>query len=305
MGVVRKKLRKLVRLFASYFRGQKPYKSRPVAQPFLRWAGGKRRLVSKLVKYMPTEGYGTYWEPFLGSAALFFALAPKKAVLADTNSELILCYKQVRENPRRVAQYLNRYALKATEAYYYRTRNLYNKTMGLKAQAARFIFLNRTGFNGIYRVNTEGAYNVPYGYKEPPPLPSTKVLNKASELLKNAHIRHGSYEKILASKLLRAKDFVYLDPPYLPYKIETANFTHYTNSRFGIEDHKKLAKLANRLRKKGCFVMISNSDNKQIRNLYKKDWYIIKLPVMRFIAANGKRKTVSELIITNYKLDGR
>jgi len=114
---------------------------------------------------------------------------------------------------------------------------------------------------------------------------------------------HKSYEKLLVSEEIRRGDFVYLDPPYLPHNETTANFTHYTNNRFGFEDHEKLANLADKLSKKGCYVMISNSDKKAIRKLYRKGWHFYKLPVTRFIAANGSRDEVSELIITNYKVN--
>ena len=276
-----------------------------ISPPFLRWAGGKRRLVRRLIDFLPKETYGTYWEPFLGSGALFFALAPQKAVLSDVNEELIRCYEAVKENPEGVSDRLRKYASRASENYYYKARAKYNNGMGRKAQAARFIFLNRTSFNGIYRVNTNGTYNVPYGHKEPPPLPTRKELIRASELLKNATLHKKGYTKVLSFKKLKAKDFVYLDPPYLPYKEGTANFTHYTDSRFDLEDHKKLAKMAKQISKKGCFVMISSSDDPAIRELYGWGWHIYKLPVTRFIAANGSRSEVSELIITNYRARNR
>jgi DNA adenine methylase len=253
--------------------------------------------------FLPSEDFGTYWEPFLGSGALFFALGPQKAVLADVNSELISCYQQVKQDPNRVYDNMQKYVPKISKDYYYRTRRLFNNVRGQGEQAARFIFLNRTGFNGIYRVNNSGDYNVPYGFKEPPPFPSRKDLKEASKLLQEASLHNKSYHIVLAYKKLKAKDFIYLDPPYLPHNLETAYFTHYTDGGFDLEDHKKLAKLANGLHKKGCFVMISNSDNKEIRKLYRGlHWRFHKLPVMRFIAANGTRNSVNELIITNYRV---
>lgn len=263
-------------------------------------------MVSRLMDFLPKETIGTYWEPFLGSAALFFAIAPKKAVLSDVNADLIHCYQAIKENPDRVSDHLRKYASRTSEDYYYKARDKFNKAIGSREQAARFIFLNRTNFNGIYRVNTSGHYNVPYGHKDPPPLPTRKELQKASDLLKAASLHKSSYKTVLAFKRIKSKDFVYLDPPYVPYRDDTAYFTHYTDSRFDLAEHKALAKVAKQLSAKGCFVMISSAEKKAVRKLYnKKKWFFYKIPVMRFIAANGTRRTVFELIITNYRVKKR
>jgi DNA adenine methylase len=270
-------------------------------KPFLRWAGGKSHIVKELLKYLPEGKVGDYWEPFLGSAALFFALAPEHAHLSDSNSDLVTCYKQVRDRPELVIRYLREHLSKTSEKYYYQVRHRYNiSKKPSAAQAARFIYLNRTSFNGIFRVNQKGEYNVPYGYKEPPPAPSNEDLRVASTLLKNASLSDNSYEVILADEAIKTGDFVYLDPPYPPLN-KSANFTHYTISRFSWKDQENVATLADELRRRGCLVMISNTDIEHIRELYSA-WNIYTLPVTRWIAASGSRHKVTELVITSYRL---
>jgi DNA adenine methylase len=266
-------------------------------EPFLRWAGGKRRIAPYLAQYIPLE-YESYWEPFLGAGALFFYLAPHKAYLSDTNADLINCYKFVRDKPELISRYLQSHLVGTSEEHYYTIRDEYNKSSSSATQAARFIYLNSTNFNGIFRVNKQGKYNVPYGHKEPPFLPSLETLRSASKLLKKAILSVASYEEVLLGGSVKAGDFVYLDPPYPPIN-GTSSFTHYTSSRFSWDDQKKVACIANVLRQQQCFVMVSNTDTKRIRNLYK-GWHFERVPVTRSIAANGSRHQVVELIITNY-----
>ncbi len=272
---------------------------RPVSRPFLRWAGGKRRIVAHLLKHLPSDHYGTYWEPFLGAGALFFALAPKSAFVSDLNSELMACYQQVRDNCELVYKHLSEHIEKSSEEHYYHVRSIFNRSKPSPAQAARFIYLNRTSFNGIYRVNLRGQYNVPYGFKEPPPMPSLADLRLASRLLSNSVISAESCHEVDFTGRARPGDLVYLDPPYLPLNSKTANFTHYTDSRFSSEDHIRVADLANRLREEDCNVLVSNSDNEFIRDLYQ-GWHISTLPVVRSISAKGNRFVAAELVITSY-----
>lgn len=267
------------------------------ARPFLRWAGGKSKIVHRLLKYVPVQ-YGRYWEPFLGAAALFFALSPTKAFLSDLNDDLIECYRQVRDSPQLVARYIRRHASKTCEKYYYQVRDKYNRGRPSAAQAARFIYLNKTSFNGIFRVNLKGEYNVPYGRKERPALPTVDDLCAASDLLHRSVLSAAPYEAALQSNPPQEGDFVYLDPPYPPIN-RTAYFTHYTASRFSWEDQRSVAEVAKTLDRRGVFVMISNTDTRPIRELYD-GWDCHPLPVVRWIAANGTRHRVSELIITNY-----
>lgn len=269
----------------------------PPLKPFLRWAGGKSRITELLAVYTP-KTYNRYWEPFLGSAAMFFYLRPEKAFLSDNNSALVDCYNHVRDNPEKIYEKLKEHTKKNSEEHYYSVRDLYNKSKPSISQSARFIYLNKTNFNGIFRVNTKGEYNVPYGYKKSLALPPYENFLEISDLLKKADIKHQPFENIENNNLIQENDFVYFDPPYPPLTA-TAYFTHYTTERFLWEDQKRVAELAKKLAAKKCYVMISNSDTTEIRKLYQ-GWYSYKLPVVRWVAANGSRIKVNEIIITNY-----
>jgi DNA adenine methylase len=269
----------------------------PKIGPFLRWAGGKRQLRKTLLTFLPEDiGQRTYREPFLGGGSLFFAIQPKSAVLSDANEHLIRCYELVRDEPGLVARYLQSHAAKDGEGYYYRVREEYNRSQFSAAQAARFIYLNKTCFNGIFRVNAQGKFNVPYGRKESPAIPSDNDLVAIADILKDTSLKASSYEKALedASK----GDFIYLDPPYPPLN-GTAYFTHYTSDRFSEEDQKNLAERVHELDRCGCLLMISNADTPLIRRLYKK-YELISLPVIRYLTCKCVRHKVKELVITNY-----
>jgi DNA adenine methylase len=267
-------------------------------KPFLRWAGGKSRITKLLANYVP-ENYNRYWEPFLGSGALYFYLCPSKAYLSDSNGALVDCYKNVRDYPEKISIKLRKYRNETSEDYYYDVRDLYNKSRPSIEQSARFIYINKSNFNGIFRVNEKGEYNVPYGHKKSLAIPTLDEFKKISKLLKSAIIKNHTFEQITNSKLLTSNDFIYLDPPYPPLTT-TSFFTHYTAERFTWDDQKKVANLANELAEKGCHVMISNSDIEQIRHLYQNGWNYYPLPVVRWVAANGSRIKVNEIIITNY-----
>lgn len=271
----------------------------PKIGPFLRWAGGKRQLRKILLSFLPGDiGQRTYREPFLGGGSLFFALRPKEAILSDANEHLIRCYRFVRDEPSLVARYLHSHAAKDGEAYYYRVREEYNSSEFSAAQAARFIYLNKACFNGIFRVNAKGEFNVPYGRKESPAIPSENDLIATAGILKDTSLKASSYEKALkdASK----GDFIYLDPPYPPLN-GTAYFTHYTSDRFSEEDQENLAKRVHELDRCGCLLMISNADTSLIRCLYKK-YELVSLPVIRYLTCKSVRHKVKELLITNYEL---
>lgn len=270
----------------------------PRVEPFLRWAGGKRQLRKTLLKFLPTDILSrTYREPFLGGGSLFFAAQPKLAVLSDANEHLIRCYEFVRDQPALLARYLRDYASKDAEAYYYRVRDEYNSSRFSAAQAARFIYLNKTCFNGIFRVNSKGEFNVPYGQKMTPAIPDEDDLTTVAHALKNATLRTSSFEKALQDAL--AGDFIYLDPPYPPLN-GTAYFTHYTKDRFSVEDQKTLAQKVRELDNAGCLLMISNADTTLTRKLYK-GYNLVSLPVIRYLTCKRKRHRVRELIITNYE----
>jgi DNA adenine methylase len=276
-------------------------KPAPKIKPFLRWAGGKRQLKRILLAFLPLDvSERTYREPFLGGGSLFFALQPRAAILSDANKHLIKCYEFVRDQPEVVARHLRFHALKNTKAHYYRVREEYNNTEFSAAQAARFIYLNKTCFNGIFRVNAQGKFNVPYGWKESPAIPSDDDLIGIAAILKNASLKASSYEMALenASK----GDFIYLDPPYPPLN-GTAYFTHYTIDRFSVQDQTKLADCVNELDRGRCLFMISNADTPLIRRLYRK-YELVSLPVIRYLTCKSARHKVKELIITNYEVQG-
>jgi DNA adenine methylase len=271
-------------------------------RPFLSWAGGKRRLVRHLQPYLPTE-FGTYWELFLGAGALFFATSPPSAHLSDLNADLISCFRCVRSKPALVSRYLSQHKALHCERHYDSVRSDFGRSRPSAAQAARFIYLNKACFNAIYRVNKSGLFNVPFGYKASPSLPSPLQLREAGEALSAATLHAGSYDEVLAKFKPSTGDFLYLDPPYPPLN-STSNFRHYTASRFSLEDHKRLSEVAHELSRDGCSVLVSNADVEQIRSLYR-DWHTVSLPVRRWVAANGTRHTVNELLITNYRIPRR
>ena len=268
-----------------------------IAKPFLRWAGGKRLIIQHLRKYIPKD-YNDYWEPFLGAGSMFFSISPNKAYLSDLNEDLIMCYKYVKNNPVLIHRYLCGHKNKSSHDYYYRIRDEYNNSKPSAAQAARFIFLNKTNFNGIFRVNRDGKYNVPFGNKESPAIPSKLDLITASKRLTKAKLSSISFENANIPNKVAAGDFLYIDPPYPPIS-DTANFRHYTKNRFHWKDHITVANIANVLREKGCFVMISNVNIEKVRTLFL-DWNKFELPVRRWISANGDRFMASELVITSY-----
>lgn len=271
-------------------------------KPFLKWAGGKRQILKDLLEYLPPDVNGrTYREPFLGAGSLFFALNPKSAFLSDANGHLMMTYQYVRDDPDLVSDYLREHARNDCQSYYYKIRDLYNSkrnNCGSAAQAARFIYLNKTCYNGIFRVNMSGQFNVPYGRYEVASLPTLDHLRQVSAVLQSKRIFAAPFEKALES--VKKGDFVYLDPPYPPLN-GTSNFTHYTKDKFGDADQEKLATLVSDLDSAGCLFMLSNASTRKIKNLYRR-FNTKTLPVIRFITCKSKRHKVKELVITNYEV---
>lgn len=271
----------------------------PKIGPFLRWAGGKRQLRKTLLTFLPEDiDQRTYREPFLGGGSLFFAIRPKVAALSDANEPLIRCYEFVRDEPALVARYLQSHAVSDGENHYYRMRDTYNRSEFSAAQAARFIYLNKTCFNGIFRVNSKGQFNVPYGWKRSPAIPGKDELVAVAQVLGGASLRASPFDKALEGSA--GGDFIYLDPPYPPLN-GTAYFTHYTSERFSDKDQRKLAERVHELDKGGCLLMISNADTPLIRSLYRK-YDLRSLPVTRFLTCKSTRHQVKELIITNFEV---
>ncbi len=270
------------------------------AAPIVKWVGGKTKLLPELIARLPPR-FNRYFEPFAGGAALFFSRAPKDAVLGDTNSHLIEMYQAVAANVEDVLGVLetHRRAHERPE-YYYETRAYWNDGMWMddpSVRAATFIYLNKTCFNGLWRVNREGRFNVPRGDYDDPSIFDPNVLRAASEVLKHASLRKTSYELTTASAT--AGDFVYFDPPYDPVS-KTSNFTSYTKDAFGKDQQRQLAEHARELRKRGTHVMLSNNDTAYVRSLYE-DFCIDNVKCGRSVNSKGdKRGKVDEVIITSY-----
>jgi DNA adenine methylase len=228
--------------------------------PLIKWAGGKRRLLTEIRQIAPSN-FSRYYEPFLGSGALFFSLLPKKAVLSDANSELIQMYLEVRDNVEGVIDALG--SLHNSQEDYYRIRSSSPKTPS--ACAARLIYLCTLSFNGIYRQNLKGEFNVPYGYKSHVKPYDVDRLLKISAALCGAKLLHGDFET--AVKRAKAGDFIYFDPPYTVAHGNNG-FVKYNAKIFSWDDQKRLAALALQLKQGGCHVMVSNADHESIRRLY-------------------------------------
>jgi DNA adenine methylase len=267
-------------------------------KPFLKWAGGKTRLLPELVKRMP-EQYNTYFEPFLGGGALFFHLQPQRAQLSDANSELINAYRMVRDWSPQLCDYLANH--QNTKEYYDHIRNI-DRTAeyqhwGSMQKASRFIYLNKTCFNGLYRVNAKGQFNVPFGNYKNPCVLDTEVLQKCSLALDKARLFHCDFDEI--ETLTQAGDFVYMDPPYVPLST-TSSFTGYTKDGFGFHEHRRLKKLCNRLDARGVQFMLSNSATNSVKGIFAK-YRVETITVPRSISASAdSRKDVQEVIVRNY-----
>lgn len=267
-------------------------------KPFLRWAGGKSKIVRVLAAFLPPpNSYHCYFEPFVGGGGLFFHLGPSKAVLSDLNEDLINCYREVSKYPCKVWEILQTYRKLDSKKFYYTIRSQRMEKLKPIERAARFIYLNKAAFNGIYRVNRQGQFNVPYGPSfNGPALPRSSVLEAASKLLKRSDLLAEDYHEVC--NLAGRGDFVYLDPPYPPMN-GTACFTHYTPDRFNWDDQQEISKVFQNLDRRGCLVMMSNSDRKKIRLMFQ-GYYMKRLKVTRWLGSNGKRFKVHELVVTNY-----
>ena len=269
----------------------------PVASPVIKWVGGKTKLLPELTARMP-ERFERYYEPFAGGAALFFRVAPERAVLADSNHDLIGLYTCLTRDVAGVVKKLEYHRTSHSEAHYYATRTRWNDrelTWSTADRAATFIYLNKTCFNGLWRVNRSGAFNVPIGRYVDPPICVPEALHAASTVLSRATLRRGDYRTAVADA--RRGDFLYFDPPYDPVT-PTANFTSYTANVFGPDQQRELADTARMLVARGCRVMLSNSDTPFIRSLYK-DFSVDRVKCSRAINSNAaKRGDVDEVIIT-------
>jgi len=263
------------------------------ARPFVKWAGGKRQLLRELLKHVPLR-HGRYFEPFLGGGALFFALRPPLATLADKNERLIRAYKGIKNDVEQVAKLLKTY--RHEEKFFYGMRNVDIDARSDAEVAAWFVYLNKTGFNGLYRVNRENRFNVPFGRCENPKICDVRTLRACSTALAKAVLRVEDFEKIAA----RAKqgDFVYFDPPYAPLSA-TSSFTSYTSSGFGLEEQTRLRDVARALKRRGVHVLLSNSSAPSVRALYSRGFDVVEVSATRMVNSKAAgRGAVTELIIT-------
>lgn len=269
--------------------------------PFLRWVGGKSRLLPTLVSLLPPN-YETrrYVEPFLGGGALFFYLEPKEALLSDLNKHLIHTYAAVRDHVDELLKELCLLDKAHSKEHYYALRERFNTEPeeDWKLRAAWFIYLNKCCYNGVWRVNKSGEYNVPMGeFKSRPNIVNAEVLRAASATLGGVDLLHGDFESLLAEAW--EGDFIYLDPPYVPLSA-TADFTTYNEGGFTLDDQKRLADVYTKLHERGCMLMLSNSNTPIVRELYR-GFHFTEVSAPRSVNSDtSNRGPVSELVIRNY-----
>lgn len=270
--------------------------TRVKAKPFIKWVGGKSQILTKISELLPPKSQiGRYFEPFLGGGAVFFYLQHPKSFLSDNNKDLVELYDVVKN---RVEELINALKVHKNEHdYFYEVRAQDSKNLSSVQRAARFIYLNKTCFNGLYRVNSKGGFNVPFGKYKNPAICDTDGLRSSSIALRNAKLTHGSFQSILTKA--KSTDFIYFDPPYQPLS-KTSSFTSYTSEKFGEDEQKQLANIYRELSDRGCFVMLSNSDTPLIRELYK-DFYIYEVQANRAINSKAEgRGKITELLVINY-----
>ena len=274
-------------------------------KPFVKWAGGKRQLIPILNENLP-KSFGTYYEPFLGGGALLFHILTErdgqKCSISDLNSDLVLAYTTIRNRIDELISSLKSHEKnyqKNSKSYYYSVRE--SNPRSEIEKTSRLLFLNRTCFNGLYRVNSKGKFNVPLGRYTNPNIVNEDNLRSVSEILQSSKvsIKCRDFESVLRDA--KKGDLVYFDPPYQPVS-ETANFTSYTNKDFTYDDLNRLGNLCKKLDSKGCKVLLSNSDSKEVEDMFSgKTWKVSKIQANRSINSNSKKRTGHfELLIKNY-----
>lgn len=274
-----------------------------VMSPVLKWAGGKTQLLEALMSKVP-QTYNTYFEPFIGAGAFFLSLKPKSAVINDTNEQLINLYQQLKHSPSQIISIVNSLdEVACDKKYYYQIRERYNRKIASKELdpecAALMVWINKHCFNGLYRVNSQGFFNVPYNNKVTGKSLDQDNVEAISRFLKEHDITILCSDFEDACKNVNPGDFVYFDSPYVP-ESSSADFTDYTKIGFSYEDHDRLAVLFRRLDRLGAYVMLSNNDVPLVRELYK-DYLIEPLDVKRLISRNAAKRSGKEVIITNYQ----
>jgi DNA adenine methylase len=275
-----------------------------VIVPLLKWAGGKRQLRSELTRRLP-DRWGTYFEPFIGGGALLVELANQGrlggAVIGDKNPELVNLYRIVKRDPERLTRALADEKFRNDNESFRQLKTEFNGLIGTKKRpvdrAALLFYLNKHSYNGLWRVNLKGHYNVPFGKYARLSLPSHQSLLKFSRMLRSVTLMHADFERIV--RTAKRGDFVYFDPPYHPLS-KTARFTDYTTGGFAFADQERLARVFHRLSDRGVRLMLSNSSTPEIKKLYDS-YSIHTVAAKRFINCKGeKRGGAFELIVTNY-----
>lgn len=278
-------------------------KKNPFIKPYLKWAGGKRQLLPEIMKYVPKR-FNTYYEPFIGAGAVFLHLQPKRAVINDFNSQLVMTYETIRDNVDELIVLLSEHKERNNEDYFYEIREL-DRTKDFESmtnvqKAARLIYLNKTCFNGLYRVNSAGLFNVPFGRYKNPAILEEPVLRALSQYLSDPkneiQILNGDFQRSLAG--VQRGDLVYADPPY--HSPDNTNFTGYQAGGFSEDDQIRLRDEMIRLRAIGAKCIFSNSDTPFIREIYT-GFNIKQVDAKRNINSNGEaRGNVKEVIITSW-----
>ncbi len=266
------------------------------ATPFVKWAGGKRSIIGDLVARLP-QSFNHYWEPFTGGSALFFETTDRLAVahLSDNNFDLVITYNVIKRDPESLIRRLKEHAVKHSSEYYYKVRAQHELQDPIEI-AARLIYLNKTCYNGLYRVNKRGEFNVPVGSYKNPDVVTEDNLRACNKALAGTTIEYHEFDTITP----KAGDFVYFDPPY--HATVGTSFTNYTKLDFTEQDQARLRNFTRTLGKRSIKVMLSNSDTPFIRDLYKtKDFTIETIQAPRMInCKSAKRGTVNEVLIRNY-----
>ncbi|KIR02750.1 Methyl-directed repair DNA adenine methylase [Lachnospiraceae bacterium TWA4] len=270
--------------------------------PFVKWAGGKRQLLDQIKQRMPSD-YNNYYEPFVGGGAVTFKFLPKKAVINDINAALINAYKVIASHPQEFLKYVNALDDEMWEdgkAYYYSIREHYNDKL-MKNEydielAAMLVFINKHCFNGLYRVNGKGLFNVPYNNSRRKSCEEESIY-ALSNYLKNIIIMQGDFER--ACEKAKKGDFLFLDSPYAP--LNPTSFESYTKEGFDIESHRRLARLYDELTARGCYCMLTNHNTELINELYgNKGYKIDVVDVKRMINSDASNRVGKEVIIYNY-----
>jgi DNA adenine methylase len=264
------------------------------SRPFLKWAGGKRQLLPALLERVPAHYDGTYFEPFLGGGALFFALRPRRAVLADVNERLIRTYEGVRNDVESVIALLEKYP--HDPKFFYEQREVDIDARSDAEVAAWFIYLNKTGYNGLYRVNRRNRFNVPFGRYVNPAICDKSTLRACAAALRGVELLVEDFEAV--TERAKPGDFVYFDPPYVPLSA-TSSFTSYTSGGFGLPEQTRLRDVAKQLKQRRVHVLLSNSSAPFIRELYGEGFEIEEVSATRFVNSRASaRGAIPELLIT-------